>query len=364
LHSNDHAWLDALGWDDWFAHRFALLGATDTLPARVVADHGTGRLVSTGGASMPADLDGRLAAMARRRSDPELPAVGDWVAVSRSGRRAVIHHVLERRTAFRRKVAGNASQEQVLAANVDVAIVVAALDAEVNLRRLERTLAMALSSGARPVVVLSKADLATPEVARRLSAEVERVAAGAPVVALSAVTGGGVDRLPSLLPEGRTGVLLGPSGAGKSTLVNHLAGDEVMRTGAVRSDGKGRHTTTHRQLCAMPWGGLLIDTPGLRELQLWADAAEAGGIDELFSDIDGLAARCRFADCGHASEPGCAVRQAIAAGELTDGRLESYRKLHREAAAVGRQVTQRRAGEAALGRRRRIAQLREQELGS
>jgi ABC-type multidrug transport system fused ATPase/permease subunit len=278
LHSNDHAWLDALGWDDWFAHRFALLGATETLPARVVADHGTGRLVSTGEASMPADLDGRLAAIARRRSDPELPAVGDWVAISRSGGRAVIHHVLERRTAFRRKVAGHTSQEQVLAANVDVAIVVAALDADVNLRRLERTLAMALSSGARPVVVLSKADLATPEVARRLAAEVERVAAGAPVVALSAITGGGVERLPVLLPDGRTGVLLGPSGAGKSTLVQLLLRLRPPSEGSYLIDGTPAASIAqsdwYRLVSYVPQEPRLLHAPVAENIRFFRDLSD------------------------------------------------------------------------------------------
>jgi ribosome biogenesis GTPase len=249
-----------------------------------------------------------------------------------------------------------------MAANVDVAMVVAALDPTPNLRRLERVLAVALASGARPLVLLNKADLAG-DAAVALAAEAEGIAAGAPVVALSAVTGQGLERLPALIPRGHTAVLLGPSGVGKSTLVNRLAGDDVMRTGAVRSDGKGRHTTTHRELLAMPWGGLLIDTPGLRELQLWVDVDEADGLAQLFADIDELAARCRFADCGHAHEPGCAVQAAIARGELTDGRLQSYRKLRREAVAVERRVGVRHRQEAALGRRRRIARMREEEVG-
>jgi ribosome biogenesis GTPase / thiamine phosphate phosphatase len=364
--STDHAQLATLGWDDWFADRFAAVSAPPAdglFAARVVADHGTGRVVHTGAERLDAQLDRRLAAAARRSSDPVLPAVGDWVTITRSARDAVIHDVLERRTAFRRKVAGAASQEQVLAANVDVALVVAGLDAAPNLRRIERTLAMALSSGARPVVLLSKADLAG-ETAEERAAEVRRTAAGALVVAVSALTGESVDRLPDLVPAGRTAVLLGPSGVGKSTLVNRLAGGDVMRTGAVRSDGKGRHTTTHRELVALPWGGLLIDTPGLRELQVWSDLEEAGGIARLFADVEALAGRCRFADCGHTSEPGCAVHAAIAAGELTPGRLESYRKLQRDATAVGQRVGRQRRREAALVRRRRIASMREEELGS
>ncbi|HYW26059.1 MAG TPA: ribosome small subunit-dependent GTPase A [Terriglobales bacterium] len=365
--AKDRAQLDTLGWDDWFAVRFAALSGTrpadGIVAARVVADHGTGRVVHTGADSLDAQLDRRLTAAARRSRDPLLPAVGDWVAITRSGRDAVIQAVLERRTAFRRKVAGAVSQEQVLAANVDVALVVAGLDAPPNLRRIERTLAMALSSGARPVVLLSKADIAG-ETSEERAAEVRRIAAGALVVAVSAMTGESVDRLPELVPPGRTGVLLGPSGVGKSTLVNRLAGGDVMRTAAVRSDGKGRHTTTHRQLVALPWGGLLIDTPGLRELQLWSDLEETGEIARLFTDVEELAARCRFADCGHSREPGCAVQAAISAGVLPPGRLESYRKLRRDATAVGQRVGRRRRHEAALGRRRRIALLREEDLAA
>jgi ribosome biogenesis GTPase / thiamine phosphate phosphatase len=361
LPSSDDPRLTTLGWDNWFADRFAALRAGDLVPARVVADHGAGQVVHTGAESLAAQLDRSLTAAARRSGEPVLPAVGDWVAITRSGRDALVRTVLERRTAFRRKVAGATSQEQLLAANVDVALVVAALDAAPNLRRIERTLAMALSSGARPVVLLSKADLAA-DFAESLAAEVRQTAAGTPVVAVSAVTGHCVDRLPDLVPPGRTAVLLGPSGAGKSTLVNRLAGGDVMRTAAVRSDGKGRHTTTHRQLVALPWGGLLIDTPGLRELQVWTDVEEAGGIGRLFADVEALAARCRFADCGHTSEPGCAVQAAIATGELPAGRLASYRKLQHDATAVEQRVGRRRRHEAALGRRRRIARLREEDL--
>jgi ribosome biogenesis GTPase len=369
LHLNDHAQLVALGWDQWFGDRFEQLAGpawfdgSDVVPARVVADQGSGRFVHTGQVVLAAELARRLTTGSRRGAHPALPAVGDWVAVRLGGRGAVIEAVLERRGAFRRKVAGHTSEEQVVAANVDVALVVAALDGDPNLRRIERTLAMAWSSNAEPVVLLSKADLATPGTTGPLAAEVERVAAGAPVVAVSAVTGEGVEQVPALVPAGRTAVLLGPSGAGKSTLLNRLAGGEVMRTGAVRSDGKGRHTTTHRQLVTMPWGGLLIDTPGLRELQLWVDVEEAGGVARLFADVEELTAHCHFSDCGHTNERGCAVRAAVARGELTEARLESYRKLSQEAGAVQRSVGQRHARAAAVGRRRRIAHLREEELG-
>ncbi|HEY4024941.1 MAG TPA: ribosome small subunit-dependent GTPase A [Candidatus Dormibacteraeota bacterium] len=367
MHSNRKAQLVALGWDQWFVDRFDQVASSRSfagsalLPARVVADQGAGRVVHTGEAVHAAALSRPLTRASRHGTDPALPAVGDWVAIRVGGEQPLIEAVLERRSAFRRKVAGPTSDEQVLAANVDITLVVAALDDGPNLRRIERALAVAWSSDTQPIVVLSKADLAAPDIAGSLRGEVEHVAAGAPVVALSAVTGEGIERLPELLPAGRTAVLLGPSGVGKSTLLNRLVGDDVMRTGAVRSDGKGRHTTTHRQLVAMPWGGLLIDTPGLRELQLWADVEEAGGVARLFADVEQLASRCRFSDCGHTSEPGCAIRAAVARAELTEGRLESYRKLTREAETIRRHVGQRHARQAARGRRRRIAHLREEE---
>ncbi|HXM54240.1 MAG TPA: ribosome small subunit-dependent GTPase A [Candidatus Dormibacteraeota bacterium] len=363
MQSTDQSRLASLGWDDWFAARFASVAAGGAVPARVVADHGSGhRSVHTGTEVLVAALHHRVASAARRGAELDLPAIGDWVAIRRSAGQTVIETVVERRTAFRRKVAGHTSHEQVMAANIDVAMVVAALDAAPNLRRLERALAAALASGARPLVLLNKADLAG-DTAVALTAETERIAGDAPVVAISAITGQGVERLTPLIPPGTTAVLLGPSGVGKSTLVNRLSGNDVMRTGAVRADGKGRHTTTHRELFPMPWGGLLIDTPGLRELQLWADVDEADGLAILFADIDELAARCRFADCEHAHEPGCAVQAAIARGDLTAGRLQSYRKLRREAGAVERRVGTRHRQAAALGRRRRIAQMREEELG-
>jgi ribosome biogenesis GTPase len=242
-----------------------------------------------------------------------------------------IHAVLPRRTAFARKVAGDETIAQVVAANVDTAIVVTALPDDVNPRRLERYLAMAWESGAMPVVVLTKVDLAEDPAAS--IATVRIVAPGVDVIALSSMTGDGVDLLERLLQPGRTAVLLGPSGAGKSTLVNRLLGAERLRTSSVREDGKGRHTTTHRELVRLRGGALLIDTPGMRELQLWdADA----GLGAAFADIYALAARCRFRDCQHDTEPGCAVTRAVDAGRLPADRLESLRQLQRELAYLAR----------------------------
>ena len=216
-----------------------------------------------------------------------------------------------------------------MAANVDRVFVVAALSEEVNLRRLERYLTIAWNSGASPVIVLTKADLAA-DPAQAL-AGVEPIALGAPVLLASGATGVGLDRLRAELGAGLTGVLIGPSGVGKSTLINRLMGDALLKTQAVRRDGKGRHTTTHRQLTILHHGGMLIDTPGLRELQLWGDGS---ALEQAFEDVARLATGCRFRDCRHQGEPSCAVRRAVEQGELQADRLASYRKLERELHAL------------------------------
>lgn len=318
--------LAALGWDADFAREFAPHRAQGRVPARVVAEHRGRYVVDDGGGERPATLAGRLRHHVRARE--HLPAVGDWAALGAGeDGAAAVHAVLARRGAFLRKAAGEATEAQVLAANVDVALIATALPADLSERRIERYLALAWESGALPVVVLTKADLAE-DVDAAVRA-VRTVAPGADVVAVSSVSGAGVDALARWLRPGRTAVLLGSSGVGKSTLANRLMGGEVMRTGAVREDGKGRHTTTHRQLVKLAGGALLIDTPGMRELQLWtADA----GLDAAFADVEALAVRCRFGDCGHDAEPGCAVRAAAKSGALDPERLASWHRLRRELA--------------------------------
>ncbi|HEX2077027.1 MAG TPA: ribosome small subunit-dependent GTPase A [Longimicrobium sp.] len=322
----DDARLARLGWDGTFARDYEGLRMQEGVPARVVAEHRDRYVVADADGECAAVLAGRLRHRARSRE--ELPATGDWVAVDGGADgTAAIHAVLPRRSAFRRKVAGEVTEAQVLAANVDVALVAAALPADLNERRIERYLALAWESGAVPVVVLTKADLADDVDAAVRS--VRAVAPGADVVAVSSVTGAGMDALARWLRTGRTAVLLGSSGVGKSTLINRLLSAEALRTGAVRNDGKGRHTTTHRQLVRLESGALLIDTPGMRELQLWtADA----GLESAFADVEALAARCRFRDCGHRAEPGCAVRAAVESGVLDAERLESWHRLRRELA--------------------------------
>jgi ribosome biogenesis GTPase / thiamine phosphate phosphatase len=330
---NDRKTLDALGWDDQREQDFVQYHADGLRPARVTAEHR--------GAYVVRGVDGDVWAVARGRLrdgailSGGLPAVGDWVAIrAGAGERAAIEALLERRTTLTRKTAWREADEQVLVANVDRLFIVSDLDRDANARRLERYLALAYESGATPVVVLTKLDLCDDPTNRIL--ELDAVSFGVPVLPVSNVTGEGVDAVAQLLEPACTIALIGSSGVGKSTLINRLAGEEFLPTAGVRKDGRGRHTTRHRELFTLPGGALLVDTPGLRELQLWD-----GALDEAFADVDALAAECRFSDCGHDSEPGCAVQAAIAAGELDAARLASYRKLERELEAVAARRSRR-----------------------
>ena len=309
--------LQDLGWDDGFAA--ALQPYDNCIPGRVSAQHRGEYDVLAEGGELRAHVAGRLRHEAS--SGEELPAVGDWVAL----RDETIHAVLPRRSAFLRKVAFHATEAQVLAANIDTVFVVTGLDDDFSARRLERYLTLAWESGASPAVVLTKADLCDDPLAMLL--EAEQVALGVPVHVVSNVTGEGLDELATHLAPAKTVALLGSSGVGKSSLVNRLLDDDVQATKELAEDGTGRHTTTARQLFRLPGGAMLVDTPGLREVQLW-DADE--GIHEAFSDVDELAADCRFNDCAHMREPGCAVQAAIDEGRLPRERLQSYRALQRE----------------------------------
>lgn len=323
--------LTALGWTPALAEAFEPFAADGLIPARVAVAYGATFRVLTGDGDQLADVAGRMRHEARGRRD--LPAVGDWVALRRSdvpGGRATIQAILPRTSLFSRKAAGDETTEQVLAANVDTAFLVTGLDHDFNLRRLERYLAMTWESGAAPVILLNKADL-TSTLDEQV-AEVQRVALGVPVHAISARENRGLDALAPYLEPGRTVVVLGSSGVGKSTIINRLLGEERLKTREVRaSDQRGRHTTTHRELVVLPGGALLIDTPGMRELQLWSADA---GMDEAFDDIATIARECHFADCRHESEPRCAVKAAVEAGRLPAERLESYRKLQAELQAL------------------------------
>lgn len=318
--------LKRLGWNSYFEALWQAREQLDWLPARVISQQRGLWRIAGDFAECWAEVSGTLRAGAEAGGD--WPAVGDWVAVEKvigSGR-PLIHKVLARRSKFVRKAAGRRVEEQVIAANVDTAFVVMALDGDFNVRRLERYLAQCWESGAKSIVVLNKAD-DCGDVPARLT-EVEGVAAGVPIFAVSARTGEGLDALDVFLASGQTIVLLGSSGVGKSTLVNYFLRRDAQAVQAVRqSDSRGRHTTTSRELFALPGGALLIDTPGLRELQLW-DAAE--GVEQAFSDIEEIAAQCKYGNCGHTSEPGCAVQAAIAEGRVDAERLENWRKLQRE----------------------------------
>ena len=317
--------LAALGWNSGFETRFTPHRLAGLEPARIGrADRDLYQAHLERG-RMRASVSGRFRHAALHPAD--FPTVGDWVAVDApaGADHAVIHALLPRATCFSRKVAGETTEEQLLAANVDVALLVCGLDADFNPRRMERYLTAIWESGARPVMVLNKAD-ECGEVEERV-AETESVCLGVPVHAVSAVTGAGLDALRPYLDPGSTVALLGSSGVGKSTLVNALLGEARQATQPVReSDQRGRHTTTARELIPLPGGAVLLDTPGMRLLQLWAEGEGSG----VFPDIDAHAERCRFRDCQHRAEPGCAVREALASGDIARQRYESWVKLRRE----------------------------------
>jgi ribosome biogenesis GTPase / thiamine phosphate phosphatase len=323
-----HATLHDLGWDDRWAADFAPHARSGLAPARVTIEFNHIVRVAGADGELQAQHAGRILHRATGRH--ELAAVGDWVALKRAPgeRTGTIEEVLPRRSKFSRKVAGELTQEQVVAANIDTVFLVMGLDGDFNPRRLERYLTVAWDSGADPVVLLSKADLCEERDARRLEIE----ALGAPTHLVSARSGLGLDAIGAYLKPGRTVALLGSSGVGKSTLINRLLGEERLVTREVRkSDDRGRHATSMRQLLTLPSGGLVIDTPGMRELQLWDSA---GGLGATFADVEELGAACRFGNCGHVSEPGCAVRAAVEEGRLPRKRLESYHKLQKELVAL------------------------------
>ena len=320
--------LSDLGFGPFFSRQLESESIDTAIPARISAEHRGSYEVWSQAGQGQAQLAGRLL---QELDQEEFPGVGDWVTLKSqpgSGQTTIIERVLNRRTVFTRGAAGRETRGQVVAANVDIVFAVCGLDADYSVRRIERYLARIWAGGATPVVILNKADIR--EDAAALAAEVEERCPAVPVHLTSALHTRGLEEIRSLIGTGITTAFVGSSGAGKSTLINALLGEQRMATGEVRArDGRGRHTTSHRQLLLLPGGGLLLDTPGMRELQLVDDR----GIETVFADIEELSAQCRFRDCTHGSEPGCAVKRAVNEGRLAAERLDHYRKLGREAQA-------------------------------
>jgi ribosome biogenesis GTPase len=324
--------LTTFGWNDFFEGNFRSYAAQGFLAGRVALEHKNLLRVYTQHGEVCAEISGKLRHEATSRRD--LPAVGDWVVIRTrpEGGRVMIHAVLPRRTSFARKIAGSRTEEQIVGANVDTVFLLTSLNQDFSLRRIERYLLIARESGANPIIILSKSDLCE-RVAGPIN-EMQAVARDVPIHAISVVTGSGLQDIAQYFERGETVALLGSSGVGKSTLINHLAGFDRLKVQTVREgDDRGRHTTTHRELVLLPAGGLVLDTPGMRELQMF-EGDES--LQLVFDDIEALAARCFFSDCRHHDEPRCMVREALVAGTIDTGRYQSYEKLHKELNYVAR----------------------------
>lgn len=326
--------LEDMGWNEHFSHHFERYKNETLIPARIACEERNLYQIFCESGTMSAEVSGRFRHDAQSRAD--FPAVGDWVAIAPQvgEQKAIIHAVLPRKSSFSRKaILGGGpkygegkTEEQVLAVNIDSVFLVSGLDHDFNLRRIERYLSIAWDSGASPVIVLNKADL--HDDIEPFLEQVESVAMSVPTCTVSAKTSDGLDSLTGYVKRGQTVAFLGSSGVGKSSIINALLNEERLKIGELRkSDGRGRHTTTHRELIILPNGGIVIDTPGMREIQIWTDE---DGLEKAFGDIEELALQCRFRDCKHESEPGCAIRKAIEKGTLDQKRFRNYLRLQKE----------------------------------
>jgi len=318
--------LSDLGWNDHFSREFDKYKGDGFRPARVVREHKERYQVITDSGEFTAEITGKMRHLAVSRLD--YPAVGDWVAITAFPEQgsAIIHALLPRKSQFVRKAAGIKTDEQVVAANIDILFIVMGLDLDFNPRRLERYLTSAWDSGARPVILLNKSDLCE-DLEEKLAA-IESSAVGIDCLPVSATNKNGIEQVRSLIKSGETAAFVGSSGVGKSTIINALLGEERLLTQQIRaSDGRGRHTTTWRELIMLPDGGIVIDNPGIRQLKLWT---EGDSLEGSFEDIEQLSRECRFGDCTHVTEPGCAILEAIENGTLDPGRYRNYLKMRKE----------------------------------
>jgi len=320
--------LETFGWNDFFAEGFHPYAGKGYTVGRIYLEHKGSYWLYTKAGEIPAEIAGKMRYQARGRED--FPAVGDWAVIQMRDdeRRATIYGILPRKSKFSRKMPGAITEEQIVATNIDTVMLVSGLDNDFNLRRIERYITMARVSGADAVIVLNKADVC--EYTKQRIREVEQIARGAPIVLMSAIRDEGLEVLLPFIREGRTAAFLGSSGVGKSTITNRLLGRESQETQEVRAnDSRGRHTTTRRELLILPTGGLLIDTPGMRELQLWVNEEQ---LHSTFEDIRFLARQCHFSNCRHSGDTGCALADALENGSLDPERLNNYNKMQKELA--------------------------------
>ena len=314
------------GWNKYFENEFKSSKEQGFIPARIAVENKERYLIYTNRGIFPAEVTGRLLYSAASPAD--LPKVGDWVSILFFGdeKKGIIHNILKRKTKISRKSADRKTEEQIIAANIDKSFIVQSLDSNFNLQRLERYITMSIEGGVQPVIILNKIDLVQNP--NKFKIAVDAIAGDFKIILTGALSGEGIQKISSSISEGETVVLIGSSGVGKSTIINKLIGEEVQKTQRLSGyAGKGKHTTTKREMILLPSGGILIDTPGMRELAVWKSES---GFDETFSDIEELSRKCKFKDCRHETETGCAILQAISSGSLDERRLMNYKKLQKE----------------------------------